>query len=639
MGASSESAPLSPTNFFLHPLSIATSRYSPPPHSPCFSSASSTVSFSRYQQFSALRTTNEAVLEAMADPRFRSSTSSDPVCHCAEHGGVAPLACEECVQECADAPCTVGLTPECTDQCVVVPCNDAHHQDPPCNENHRANEPCHDGADCTSLEDFFECCTDFHEYFSQPRSFPTDVAPNTPGFTWDTATLEALLCGSPGADPRMSRSQAGSSSNPPLFPHIIPNASIHPSPATAPQKSQGLTEPMTQHLHHQPPLYLPSAEVQVPQTQENQSSAMKCMWGNCSETFTSLSELVGHVNLTHLRLPSPLPAESLSSVPIPAPKSAQALQQAVAANMDPNSLSCMWADCQVYPTPQSIPGPSTRNAVNSVMEVLASHLLEHHLGLPTRSSKQDETLGTFSLTSNISPLSTPDAHSMTTAPSAPILAPASPMHGPPTPLPEHDCSAPSSHICGWEGCGQSFSSCEDLTVHITATHVGGGKAHYDCHWEACSRHGEHGFASKQKILRHLQSHTGHRPFQCKICSQNFSEAATLAQHMRRHTQEKPYACDFPGCGKAFAITGALTIHKRTHNGHRPFKCTYCERAFAESSNLSKHLRTHTGARPYQCTEPDCAKSFARPDQLSRHMNVHRKKSVDETASPIAVVAL
>ena len=108
-----------------------------------------------------------------------------------------------------------------------------------------------------------------------------------------------------------------------------------------------------------------------------------------------------------------------------------------------------------------------------------------------------------------------------------------------------------------------------------------------------------------------QSHTGHRPFQCSVCHQNFSEAATLAQHMRRHTREsgspisdfspvsrcpdrpapfaEPYACDFPGCGKAFAIAGALTIHKRTHNGSKPFKCSYCERAFSESSNLSKHV--------------------------------------------------
>lgn len=38
-----------------------------------------------------------------------------------------------------------------------------------------------------------------------------------------------------------------------------------------------------------------------------------------------------------------------------------------------------------------------------------------------------------------------------------------------------------------------------------------------------------------------QSHTGHRPYQCKECGQNFSEAATLAQHMRRHTQESEWS--------------------------------------------------------------------------------------------------
>jgi uncharacterized Zn-finger protein len=38
----------------------------------------------------------------------------------------------------------------------------------------------------------------------------------------------------------------------------------------------------------------------------------------------------------------------------------------------------------------------------------------------------------------------------------------------------------------------------------------------------------------------MQSHTGHRPFQCKTCGLHFSETATLQQHMRRHTQESMY---------------------------------------------------------------------------------------------------
>ncbi|THH02675.1 hypothetical protein EW026_g186 [Hermanssonia centrifuga] len=228
-----------------------------------------------------------------------------------------------------------------------------------------------------------------------------------------------------------------------------------------------------------------------------------------------------------------------------------------------------------------------------MLGVLATHLLHDHLGLPTRSISNDlSSLAevNFAQPGKYYEPHADEANSSRTSPSLTLSCP-------PTPAPEHDCSAPQAHVCGWTGCGQGFPSCDDLTAHINAVHVGSGKAHYDCRWEGCTRHGDNGFASKQKICRHLQSHTGHRPFQCKTCNQNFSEAATLAQHMRRHTQEKPYICDFPGCGKSFAITGALTIHKRTHNGHKPFKCTYCERAFAESSNLSKHVTsdTHWGA--------------------------------------------
>lgn len=52
------------------------------------------------------------------------------------------------------------------------------------------------------------------------------------------------------------------------------------------------------------------------------------------------------------------------------------------------------------------------------------------------------------------------------------------------------------------------------------------------------------FKSKQKIMRHLQSHTGHKPFVCDICKQTFSEAATLQQHVRRHSKDSA-CCPLP----------------------------------------------------------------------------------------------
>jgi hypothetical protein len=66
----------------------------------------------------------------------------------------------------------------------------------------------------------------------------------------------------------------------------------------------------------------------------------------------------------------------------------------------------------------------------------------------------------------------------------------------------HTCSG--THPCRWKDCGLTFHSCDDLTAHISGDHIGGGKAHYNCFWDDCSRNGTQGFQSKQKISRHIQ---------------------------------------------------------------------------------------------------------------------------------------
>ncbi|CAE7217333.1 unnamed protein product [Rhizoctonia solani] len=348
------------------------------------------------------------------------------------------------------------------------------------------------------------------------------------------------------------------------------------------------------------------------------SGPFACLWNDCGQSYPSLGELVGHVNLAHLRLPASAPthdhahgAPACHVAPSLTLESEQASQDV---------LACLWSDCSIAPAPLD-----TSGADNASLCALASHLFHDHLHLPTQSM-----VDIFSLNPPLSPSS-----ASVPTPATQELSPPSRISPTPSSSLSHShkgkekaSPAPDSqtHPCRWTECSEVFPTCAALTDHLSTVHVGRGKASYDCHWADCNRHGEkNGFSSKQKVLRHLQSHTGHRPFRCEVCGLDFSEAATLQQHMRRHTQEKPYVCDYPGCGKAFAITGALTIHKRTHNGDKPFKCKYCDRAFSESSNLSKHLRTHTGQRPYACNEPGCGKKFSRPDQVTRHMQVHRKK--------------
>ncbi|KAJ7077891.1 hypothetical protein B0H15DRAFT_558010 [Mycena belliarum] len=467
---------------------------------------------------------------------------------------------------CTDCHTTPAMTPQCTDQCVVVACTGDHTPawcDAPCPGDH-CDLDCEsaDCKDCNGFDEFLSCCTDFHSYYEEPRNGePARVNHPEPTWSWDPA-LKTFVCTCGGGSTLDSIPCGADNSDlpPALFDKDFPvsaDVASTPSPGTEP----------------------------VP---DNSPFILPCMWGDCSASFSSLSQLVEHVNLVHLCYSS---SPSLPSSP---------------NARDFSAMSCQWKDCNIYPTPDSVPGPSSGD-IDSILGVLHSHLLHDHLGLTSPPNYSHNTPSPEAPRHGSHPVEL----DLPEKPAVPLL-----------PLSEDKTQA--EHICQWVACGQRFSSLDELTSHLTTVHVGAGKTSYDCYWQDCPRNGQTGFASKQKLCRHLQSHTGHRPFQCSVCLQNFSEAATLQQHMRRHTLEKPYLCDYPGCGKSFAITGALTIHKRTHNGDRPFKCPHCDKAFSESSNLSKHLRTHTGAKPYTCAEPDCNKSFARADQLTRHARVHRK---------------
>lgn len=611
--------------------------------------------------------------------------------------------------DCDDDACPVSdeLTSQCTDQCVVIACNDPDHSGAHCdgqNDQGLCNLVCDSSTncvDCHGFDAFLQCCSDYHSYLSEGQS---SVGPWRPSYSPAAPTQQHAM----SAAPQSFWCDDCPEPTPPVAVPQQPTA-FH-QPHHQPQQHQ-------QHTHQES--MIPSANHSLPLPV--QDLPHKCMWHGCKQSFSLLSELVGHVNLTHLRPETqPPPPVSDNSRYEPQPQYHAQSQNAfgTGAPSDPRSpMACLWDQCSLHLTPEEIAGPSTSSEYANFLTALESHLLQDHLGLrpghfgglvapstpschlslgppstnfiptPSHSHSHSHSASTSTSTSGSSQSTPPssffydsgaytqpqhgaDSMSVDTDPSPATSADASPSLTQVSPVPPEQTpltttttatvvvgttpspppalanttTSPASssstgtgapHRCDWQGCGSVFTSSDELTAHLTSAHVGGGKARYECFWDGCDRYGERGFSSKQKICRHLQSHTGHRPFQCQLCQQNFSEAATLQQHMRRHTQEKPYSCDFPGCGKSFAIMGALTIHKRIHNGLKPFKCSYCGRAFTESSNLSKHLRTHTGARPYTCTEPSCRKSFARPDQLTRHMGIHRKNVVVSANAPLS----
>ncbi|BFZ57562.1 zinc-finger protein [Savitreella phatthalungensis] len=163
------------------------------------------------------------------------------------------------------------------------------------------------------------------------------------------------------------------------------------------------------------------------------------------------------------------------------------------------------------------------------------------------------------------------------------------------------------HLCRWlvadavsgkiTPCGACLPSAEALTKHVTELHIPTRQKSYVCYWDGCTREHRKPFTQRQKILRHLVSHTGDRPFACPYdgCTYRCSDPLVLRQHERTHTGERPCVCGV--CGKGFAASTALSVHMRTHTGYKPLVCKWpgCTRRFAESSNLAKHMRVHERA--------------------------------------------
>lgn len=87
--------------------------------------------------------------------------------------------------------------------------------------------------------------------------------------------------------------------------------------------------------------------------------------------------------------------------------------------------------------------------------------------------------------------------------------------------------------------------------------------------------------------------------------------------------ERPYACPVENCPRRFSRSDELTRHMRTHTGQKPFQCRICMRNFSRSDHLTTHIRTHTGEKPFACDV--CGRRFARSDERRRHMKIHLRE--------------
>ena len=66
-------------------------------------------------------------------------------------------------------------------------------------------------------------------------------------------------------------------------------------------------------------------------------------------------------------------------------------------------------------------------------------------------------------------------------------------------------------------------------------------------------------------LREHVTNVGGGKYPCQNCEKSFKKPSDLKRHRRTHTGERPFSCKVEGCGKSFSLKSTLDDHLKVHN--------------------------------------------------------------------------
>lgn len=358
--------------------------------------------------------------------------------------------------------------------------------------------------------------------------------------------------------------------------------------------------------------------------------SIDCRWGGCGTITTNSAELQSHVNQEHLHLHIQ-PAFSSSDLDMGSSDRRGSL-----SSKQPRYWSPEKDDLLMRVRAQNLTFPQIASQYFPDKSAQACQI--HYAKLWNQQQQyapQDIEESTPLLT--YSPLPSSSYTTSPYEPQYPLIDPLSQTspaffsnHSSllildhPSTQPDHECmwitdDATETH------CGARFGDPNELQTHVETSHYPLSddrkrrpSTHWVCKWMGCARKGETRL-TREKLKKHLYTHTGFFSFSCRHCGKKFRDKTKLADHERTHTKEKPHKCDV--CEMAFTSRDGLSTHSRIHTGEKPLECGKCSYTCSDSSNMTKHRRSHEPPL-YNC--PTCGKKFCRADSRDRHMRLHEE---------------
>ncbi|KAL1479548.1 hypothetical protein MTO96_051743 [Rhipicephalus appendiculatus] len=106
--------------------------------------------------------------------------------------------------------------------------------------------------------------------------------------------------------------------------------------------------------------------------------------------------------------------------------------------------------------------------------------------------------------------------------------------------------------------------------------------------DVCNR----SFARKTARTSHLRIHA-RGGYECTDCGRRFSNSSHLSRHRRCHLDDSEwFVC--PECWAGFARKDVMQRHMLSHTGERPYTCRVCGDVFTQRASARRHEKSSHG---------------------------------------------